>query len=148
MTARSGERRGVIGFLTAPALYFVGLTALCSAYIQGPVTKLADFDSAVAEMTHFGLTPAPLIAALVILFELSMSFLVLSGSYRWAGAAALAGFTLFATFIALRFWEVPPGVERTMSTNGFFEHLGLAGAFGLVAWNDLQRRCTTMTDKS
>ncbi len=27
-----------------------------------------------------------------------------------------------------------------MATNGFFEHLGLAGGFVLVAWHDLHER--------
>src|SRR5712672_1234617 len=52
---------------------------------------------------------------------------------------ALAGFTLMATLIALRFWELPPGQERFMAANAFFEHLGLVGGFLLVAWHDLKR---------
>ena len=49
-------------------------------------------------------------------------------------ALALAGFTLMATFVALRFWEMPLGHERFMAANSFFEHLGLVGGFVLVAW--------------
>jgi uncharacterized membrane protein YphA (DoxX/SURF4 family) len=55
------------------------------------------------------------------------------------GALALAGFTLLATFIANRFWEMA-GPERFMSANSFFEHLGLVGGFLLVAWHDLEQR--------
>lgn len=119
---------------------FVGLLALCSAYIQGPLTKIFDFPGALAEMEHFGLHPAPLFAVGVIVFELAMSALVLSGFYRWAAAGALAAFTLAATLLAFRFWELPPGMERAMATNGFFEHIGLAGAFVLVALYDLRQR--------
>jgi hypothetical protein len=35
------------------------------------------------------------------------SLLVLSGFFRWAGALIPGGFTLFATFVANRFWETP-----------------------------------------
>ena len=49
-----------------------------------------------------------------------------------AGATA-AGFTLMATLIANRFWALPPGPERFMMANGFFEHVGLVGGFCLVA---------------
>ena len=49
------------------------------------------------------------------------------------GALALMAFTLAATLIANRFWGLPPGPERFMAANGFFEHLGLAGGFLLVA---------------
>ncbi|WP_077964048.1 DoxX family protein [Ensifer adhaerens] len=119
---------------------FLGLLALCSAYIQGPLTKIFDFPGALAEMDHFGLHPAPLFAVGVIVFELAMSALILSGVYRWAAAGALAAFTFAATFLAFRFWELPPGMERAMTTNGFFEHIGLAGAFVLVALYDLRER--------
>lgn len=117
----------------------VALLALCAAYIQGPLTKMFDFDGAMAEMAHFGLHPAGFFAVSVILFELVASAMVISGVWRWAGALALAGFTLLATVIALRFWEMSPGMERMMATNAFFEHVGLAGAFVIVAAIDLAR---------
>jgi uncharacterized membrane protein YphA (DoxX/SURF4 family) len=75
----------------------------------------------------------------VILFELTASAMVVSGLLRWAGALALSGFTLLATLVALRFWELAPGMERMMATNAFFEHLGLTGAFVLVAAVDLTK---------
>lgn len=133
----TGKARSIIA--TAP-VEFLALLALCSAYIQGPLVKIFDFPGALAEMEHFGLLPAPLFAVGVIVFELAMSALVLSGFFRWTAALALAIFTVMATFLALRFWELPPGMERSMAMNGFFEHLGLAGAFVLVAWHDLARR--------
>ncbi|ANL37554.1 DoxX family protein [Rhizobium phaseoli] len=124
---------------SAPALRTAALLALCAAYIQGPLTKIADFDGALAEMDHFGLHPAAFFAVAVIVFELTASTMVVSGFLRWASALALAGFTVLATFIALRFWEMAPGLERRMATNAFFEHLGLAGAFVFVAAYDLTR---------
>lgn len=124
----------------AGALRFFALLLLCAAYIQGPVTKILDFPGAIAEMNHFGLSPAPLFAVCVIVFELAMSALILIGRWRWLAALALAGFTLAATFVAIRFWEVPVGQGRTMAMNGFFEHLGLIGGFIFVALDDLSRR--------
>ncbi|MBB4008494.1 DoxX family protein [Allorhizobium taibaishanense] len=126
--------------LASPLVYRLALTALCSAYIQGPLVKIADFNGAIGEMTHFGLHPAPVFAVGVIVFELVMSALVISGVLRWAAALALAGFTLMATFLALRFWEVPVGPDRAMAMNGFFEHIGLVGAFVVVAITDRVRR--------
>ncbi|MBZ7925113.1 DoxX family protein [Ensifer adhaerens] len=128
--------------LTNRWIAFIGLLALCSAYIQGPLTKILDFPGALAEMDHFGLHPAPLFAIGVIVFELLLSALILTGFYRWAAAIALAAFTLAATFLAFRFWEMPPGMDRAMATNGFFEHIGLAGAFLLVACYDLRERAS------
>jgi uncharacterized membrane protein YphA (DoxX/SURF4 family) len=88
-------------------------------------------------MKHFGLAPAAPLAAAVIALELGASALILSGFYRWLGAIALASFTLFATFLALHFWQMPQP-ERFMTENAFFEHLGLVGGFLLVAWHDLR----------
>jgi uncharacterized membrane protein YphA (DoxX/SURF4 family) len=123
----------------SPVLTFVALLALCAAYVQGPLTKLFDFQGAIGEMEHFGLHPATFFAVAVIAFELAASAMILSGFLRWLGALALAVFTLLATFVAVRFWEMPPGMERMMATNAFFEHLGLVGAFFIVAITDLTK---------
>ncbi|TCQ18107.1 DoxX family protein [Rhizobium sp. PP-CC-3G-465] len=127
----------------SPVARTLSLLALCAAYIQGPLTKILDFDGALAEMNHFGLQPATFFAIAVIVFELTASALVISGFLRWAGALSLAAFTLLATFIALRFWDMAPGMDRMMATNAFFEHLGLAGAFVLVAALDLNKGART-----
>jgi uncharacterized membrane protein YphA (DoxX/SURF4 family) len=119
---------------------------LCSAYLQGGLEKLFDFPAAVAEMQHFGIAPAELFAPLTIAGELGASLLILAGMLRWAGALYLALFTLAANFLANRFWLLE-GVARTMSENGFFEHLGLVGAFLIVAWIDLQAKISTTTER-
>ncbi|MBD9638614.1 DoxX family protein [Ensifer sp. ENS07] len=132
-------RSGLTRVVASPAVRTVSLLALCAAYVQGPLTKIFDFNGALAEMDRFDLQPAAYFAIAVIAFELTASALVISGFLRWAGSLALAGFTLLATFIALRFWEMAPGLDRMMATNAFFEHLGLAGAFLFVAAFDLSK---------
>ena len=129
--------RGAIGdILVSPWTARLGRLLLCAAYLQGGIDKLADFAGAVAEQAHFGLAPAPLFAVAVVGTELIGSALVLSGRLRWLGALWLAGFTLIASFLANRFWALPPGMERFMTENAFFEHLGLVGGFVLVAARD------------
>lgn len=128
----------------SPSMYYVrlrwlALLLLCAAYLQGSLTKLWDFQGALAEMKAFGLEPAALFAIGVIVLELAASALILSGYLRWLGAIALAVFTLGANLVALRFWELPPG-QRTMPANAFFEHLGLVGGFVLIALSDLRER--------
>ena len=128
-----------IGSLVAtPPIHFIALLGLCAAYIQGGLDKLLDFNAAVAETQSFGLPFAAAATAATILTELAGSALILTGIYRWLGALWLAGFTLFATFIANRFWEMPLP-QRFMVENSFFEHLGLVGGFLLVAWLDLRK---------
>lgn len=132
--------------LATPAIHWIALLALCSAYLQGGLTKLFNFNGAIAEMNQFGLTPPAPFAIATIVLELAAPLAILSGWYRWLGAVALAGFTLMATFIANRFWELPPP-ERLMTANAFFEHIGLAGAFFLVAWHDVRSRQHTNTHR-
>jgi uncharacterized membrane protein YphA (DoxX/SURF4 family) len=120
-----------------PLVYWIALLGLCAAYLQGGIVKAIDFSGAVGEMEHFGIAPAAPMAIAVIVLELGASLMILVGFYRWLAAIALAGFTLMATLIALRFWELPAGHERFMAANAFFEHLGLVGGFLLVAWHDL-----------
>lgn len=122
------------------ALRLLAYLGLCAAYLQGGLVKLTDFPGALAEMAHFGLSPAPLFAVLVIVLELGASAMIVTGRLRWLGALALGAFTLVATFIALRFWELPAGQARFMAANSFFEHLGLVGGFLFVAWHDLGER--------
>ncbi len=119
-------------------LQWLCLLLLCSAYLQGSITKAIDFPAAIAEMRHFGLKPEAPLALLTIVGELSASLLILTGYRRWIGAVFLGAFTLSATFIANRFWEAE-GALRFGLENAFFEHLGLAGAFFLVALIDFQR---------
>lgn len=123
---------------THPA-YWCFLLLLCSAYLQGGLEKALDFPAALAEMRHFGLAPAGPLALLTIAGELAASLLILWGVLRWAGALYLALFTLAANLVANRFWELA-APARAMAENGFFEHLGLVGAFLIVAWIDLDGR--------
>lgn len=128
----SAQSPGASGSVT---VRWLALLALCSAYLQGGLVKLLDFPGAIAEMQHFGLSPAAPMAAAVIALELGASLMILSGRGRWLGALALALFTVAATFMANRFWQVPV-TERGGVMNSFFEHLGLAGALVYVAWHD------------
>lgn len=135
-TGLSAVVRSVV---SSPVVRTGALILLCSAYIQGPLVKIFDFPSAIAEMEHFRLPTAPIFPIALIAFELGMSALIITGVYRCLGALALAAFTFMATFLALRFWELPVGMDRTMAMNGFFEHLGLVGAFVLVAAHDFTK---------
>jgi uncharacterized membrane protein YphA (DoxX/SURF4 family) len=131
-----------------PLVHWIALLGLCAAYLQGGIVKAINFGGAVAEMEHFGLAPAIPIAIAVIVLELGASVMILTSFYRWLAALALGGFSLMATLIALRFWELPAGHERFMAANAFFEHLGLVGGFLLVAWHDLKGRAVSKEQRS
>jgi len=118
----------------------ITLLALCAAYVQGGLVKLLDFHGAVEEVVHFGMPAPSVLAVATIITELVGSLMVVSGILRWAGALWLAAFTLVATWLACRFWELPAGHERFASANTFWEHIGLIGGFLFVAISDLKRQ--------
>src|SRR5262245_66057080 len=138
----------IVARFATPLVYWIALLGLCAAYLQGGIVKATGFSGAIAEMQHFGLAPAAPLAIAVIVLELGASLMILTGFYRWLAALSLAGFTLMATLIALRFWELPSGQERFMAANAFFEHLGLVGGFLLVAWHDLRRTAASQETSS
>jgi uncharacterized membrane protein YphA (DoxX/SURF4 family) len=132
---RGKSARSVAAILASRTIRWIALLGLFAAYLQGGLNKATDFVAATAEMQHLGLTPAAPLAVATFILELGASLLILTGFYRWLGALALAGFTLFATLVANPFWEI--GLpERLSAANSFFEHLGLVGGFLLVAWYD------------
>ena len=123
----------------SPAMRWIALLGLCAAYLQGGIVKLTDISGAVAAMNHFGVSPAMPFAIAVIALELVASLAILTGYGRWLGAIALGAFTVAASFMANRYWELG-SAERFAAENAFYEHLGLTGGFLLVAWHDLRDR--------
>jgi uncharacterized membrane protein YphA (DoxX/SURF4 family) len=112
---------------------------LCLAYAYSGISKLFDFQSAIAEQAHFGMSPPALFAAATIATQLGGSALMLlwRGPLAALGALALAGFTLLATFVGHPFWR-ESGMERFADLNSFLEHFGLIGGFVLVALAELR----------
>lgn len=106
---------------------------LVGAYLLGGIVKATDWPAAVAEQAHFGMHPPAMWAALTIAVEILGPLLILSGRFVWLGAGMLGVFTMLAAITANAFWAMPPGPDRFMATNAFFEHLGLAGGFILAA---------------
>ncbi|MBI3346850.1 MAG: DoxX family protein [Burkholderiales bacterium] len=99
-------------------------------YLISGVLKLLDFAGAQAEVAGLlgGVAVLPLTAA-VIAVQLGGSALLLGGGrLAWLGGVALAAFTLAATFLAHRWWGVPPGPDRAHAFNGFWEHIALVAA--------------------
>ncbi|WP_303762429.1 DoxX family protein [Sphingobium yanoikuyae] len=125
--------RFVTAILDWRPTWFIARLALTSAYLLGGIVKLTDWQGAVAEQAHFGMSPPALWAALTIGLELVGPVLILTGRLVWLGAGMLGVFTLLAAFTANAFWTMPMGQERFMATNAFFEHIGLIGGFIAVA---------------
>jgi len=102
----------------------LALLALCAAYLQGGFNKAIDFDGAIGR--DAALRPRARRPAGARYHRRRDRCFAARGVRGLAlvRGAHLAGFTLFATLVANRFWEmVQP--ERFMAANSFFEHIGL-----------------------
>jgi uncharacterized membrane protein YphA (DoxX/SURF4 family) len=140
MIAARRNPRFVNAILDWPGAAHLARLALVSAYLLGAVVKITDFQGAVAEQAHFGMTPEALWAVLTIAVEIVGPLLILTRRWLWLGAGMLGVFTLLAAFKANAFWVLPAGHDRFMATNAFFEHVGLIGGFVLVALLDRRER--------
>jgi len=132
-----GFHHGLSAIVGNPLSFLIFL-GLCAPFLQGSLTKICRFEEAITEMGGLGLRPPRLFAIAVIAFELTASGMLLFGYYRGAASFALGVFTFAATLIALRFWELPAGKARIGAMDSFFEHIGLAAAFVLVAALEFQ----------
>jgi uncharacterized membrane protein YphA (DoxX/SURF4 family) len=112
--------------------WFVARIALTSAYLIGGVTKLFDFQGAIAEQEHFGLEPGWLWASLAIAVELGGSALIICRRWVWLGAGGIGVLTLIASLAANDFWNMQ-GHARFLGINSFFEHMGLIAGCVMAA---------------
>jgi uncharacterized membrane protein YphA (DoxX/SURF4 family) len=132
MSRAAETPRWVRAILRAPLIWPAARLALVSAFLIGGLTKLSDFNAAIAEQEHFGLHPAWLWAALAIIIELGGSALVMLGRLVWLGAGGLGVLTAVAMLTANDFWHLT-GHDRFMALNAFFEHLGLIAGLVIVS---------------
>ena len=93
----------------------------------GKLTGLAGFTSALEGM---GVPMAPVAAIVGACVEFFGGLAIVLGAWTWLAAILVAGFTMVASFIAHRFWDVPPE-QRTMQSIQFMKNVAITG--GLLA---------------
>jgi transmembrane protein len=96
------------------------------------LAKLFDFNAALAEMAHYGLSPTAPIALAVIVVQLGGSALVISGRFVWLGAGALGVFTVLTIPIAHAFWGMT-GEAAFLEMMFAIEHLSVIGGLAITA---------------
>ena len=116
----------------------LALVLLCLPYLISGIHKILDFGAGVGEMSSNGLLPPAPYAAVTVIIQIGCSILVITGFLRWLAALALAAFTVLASIIAEPFWRPSDGDYIAM-LQAFSEHLGLVGAWLLVAWYTLHK---------
>jgi transmembrane protein len=117
----------------------IARVAVTLPFLVGGFSKLFDWHGAEAEMLRVGLHPAWAFNVASLLTELVGAALIILNRKVWLGAGALGVFTVIATLLAHRFWELS-GDARTMQMNSFFEHWTICAAFVLVTVVRIRRR--------
>jgi len=136
---RSETPRVIIRLLDNPIMLLIARVMVTAPFIAGGLTKLLDWQAGVTEMVQVGLSPAWAFNLAALCTQLMGSTLIILNRWVWLGAGALGVFTIWATLLAHRFWELT-GSERTMQMNSFFEHCTISAAFILVTVVGLRKR--------
>lgn len=110
----------------------IAIYLLTVVFFYSGLDKALHFSMAQAEFDAIGLQPSALLVVATIVTQLAGAILLCTRRFALYGALLLAGFTAFATLIAHRFWNAP-ATAYAAELNAFLEHLGLIGAFLLIA---------------
>jgi transmembrane protein len=130
--AESGDTPSVVAhMLDNPATLLFARICVTLPFLEAGVIKLVDWQAGNAEMLHAGLHPAWVFNLAALVTELVGSVLIILNRKAWLGAGALGIFTVLATLLAHRFWELT-GEARIMQLNTFLEHATISAAFILV----------------
>jgi len=118
-------------FLRNRAVAVTARVLLTFPFWASGLAKLIDFQSGVAEMTHFDLEPAVMFNIATIIVQLGGSLLIVQDRYTWFGAGVLSIFTALTIPIVHHFWSMADEPFRTIALHTAAEHIGMIG--GLIA---------------
>lgn len=111
------------------------IAGVCAPFIVSGVLKVCDLEGASREVASLGFAHPYAMAGMVVAVQLGGSLLAVfhHGNWAAAGALLLAGFTLYATWIAHAFWKFQNDAVMP-ELNIFLEHLSIVFALLMVAW--------------
>lgn len=124
----SGADRAVSG--RADLLLLLARLALGAIFIQSGFGKLTDLAGFTAGLEAMGVPLASVLAVAGALVEFLGGFAIVLGAWTRLAAVLVAGFTVVATLLAHRFWDVPAD-QQAMQSIQFMKNLAIVG--GLLA---------------
>lgn len=132
MTAVNARANLIERIFTQRWIERLAIYLLTVVFFYSALDKALHFAAAQAEFEAIGLHPSALLVSATIVAQLAGALLLCTRRFVLYGALLLAGFTAFATLVAHRFWTAPAAMYAA-ELNAFLEHLGLIGAFLLIA---------------
>lgn len=122
---------GVTVAPTHPGIAALGRVLLGLIFLVSGVRKAMGYSGTVAFFGSIGLPYPEILAPAVIVLEIGAALLLMVGWQARLAALALVAFTLAATLIAHRFWEVPPA-QFTDQLNAFLKNISIIGGLLMV----------------
>ena len=127
-SAASREHRTTTGWRDAVLL--LARVLLGAIFVQSGFGKLADLGGFASGLEGMGV-PMPYVVGLIgACVEFFGGLAIVLGAWTWLATILVAGFTLIATFLAHRFWDVP-AEQRNMQNIQFMKNVAIIG--GLLA---------------
>jgi putative oxidoreductase len=111
-------------------LLLLARVALAAIFVQSGFGKLTDLAGFTAGLEGRGVPLAAVLAPLGATIEFFGGLALVLGAWTRLAAILVAGFTVAATLIAHRFWDVP-AEQQAMQTIQFMKNLSILG--GLLA---------------
>lgn len=121
----------IAALLRQPELSLLARVVLTAPFWMSAALKTLDWPGAVAEMMHFGLSPAPLFALLVIIVQATGSLGVILGRWSWLAAGTLSVFTVLATSLAHPFWTMQ-GAQQIAELNHALANFAIVAGLALA----------------
>lgn len=114
-----------------PGIAALGRVLLGLIFLVSGIRKALAYSGTIAGFGAMGLPSPEILVPAVIAVEVIAALLLMVGWQARLAALALVAFTLAATLIAHRFWEVPPA-QFTDQFNAFLKNISIIGGLLLV----------------
>lgn len=117
----------------ADTLVITGRLALGGLFVLAGLGHFRTMDAATGLMARHGVPYPRLLLIIGSVFQTTAGALLMTGKFVLFAAFGLIVFTITATAMVLRFWELPEGPERRGMSNAFLSNLGVVGGLLLAA---------------
>ncbi|UEM19082.1 DoxX family protein [Skermanella mucosa] len=112
-------------------LLLIGRVAIGVIFLHSGFGKVMELSAFTARMESMGVPVASVTAPLGAFVEFFGGLAIILGAWTWLAALLVAAFTVVATYIAHRYWIMPPEQMAAQQTQ-FMKNLAITG--GLLAF--------------
>jgi putative oxidoreductase len=113
-------------------MIWTGRAAIGSLFVFGGLTHLGSMAEVSDQMSRNGIPFARPLLIAGTAFQICAGLLLIVGIFVSGAALGLIAFTIAASAMVLRFWELPDGPPRHAARNALLSNIGVAGGLLLA----------------